>query len=115
MKFSPQLENHMEQLQKVEEQLQVLLTQKYQMEAQLKDIERTLEYLEKVPDDRDIYRNIGALLIKAEGKEKVMGELREKKETYELRLKSFDRQEKSLKDSYDALKKSITDALQMQQ
>ncbi len=115
MKFSPQLENHMEQLQKVEEQLQVLLTQKYQLEAQLKDVERTLDYLEKLPEDRDIYRNVGSLLIKADGKEKVMDDLQEKKETYELRLKSFDRQEKSLKDSYDALKKSITDALQVPQ
>ena len=115
MKFSPQLENHMEQLQKVEEQLQVLLTQKYQLEAQLKDIDRTLEYLEKVPEERDIYRNIGALLVKTDGKDKVVADLKEKKETYELRLKSFDRQENSLKDSYDALKKSITDALQLQQ
>lgn len=115
MKFSPQLENHMEQLQKIEEQLQVLLTQKYQLEAQLKDVERTLEYLEKVPEDRDIYKNVGSLLVKTDGKKVVVDELREKKESYELRLKSFDRQEKSLKDSYDALKQSITDALQMQQ
>ncbi len=114
MKFSPQLENHMEQLQKVEEQLQVLLTQKYQLEAQLKDIERTLDYLENLPEEREIYRNIGSLLIKADGKDKVIEELREKKESYELRLKSFDRQEKSLKDSYDALKKNITEALQVQ-
>lgn len=112
MKFSPQLENHMEQLQKVEEQLQVLLTQKYQLEAQLKDVERTLEYLEDLPDDRDIYRNIGSLLIKEDSREKVMKDLSEKKESYELRLKSFDRQEKSLKDSYDKLKKNITEALQ---
>ncbi len=115
MKFSPQLENHMEQLQKIEEQLQVLLTQKYQLEAQLKDIERTLDYLENMPEDRDIYKNVGSLLIKADGRDSVVAELKEKKETYELRLKTFDRQEKSLKDSYDALKKSITDALQMQQ
>ena len=109
--LSPQLQNQIAQFQQLQQQLQALLTQKYQMEAQLKEMERTLEELEKTPEGAAIYKNVGALLIKASGKDKINEDVSESKETLEIRLKAVDRQEKHMREKYQALQDQLNKAL----
>jgi prefoldin beta subunit len=109
--LSPQLQNQIAQFQQLQQQLQAVLTQKYQMEAQLKEIDRTLEELDKAPEDATIYRNVGSLLIKASGKAKVHEDVSENKETLEIRLKALDRQEKHMREKYQALQDQLNKAL----
>ncbi|MEM2943346.1 MAG: prefoldin subunit beta [Methanomassiliicoccales archaeon] len=109
--LSPKLQNQIAQFQQLQQQLQAILTQKFQMEAQLREIDRTLEELAKITDDVPIYRSVGSLLIKARDKESVVHEIQEDKETLEIRVKTLDRQEKALRERYQALQDQISKAL----
>ena len=52
------------------------------------------------------------LLVKAEDKESVEKELNEKKETFDIRIKALDRQEKHLMEKYQALQQELSQAIQ---
>ncbi|NLI74274.1 MAG: prefoldin subunit beta [Euryarchaeota archaeon] len=108
--LSPKVQNQIAQFQQLQQQLQALLSQKYQMDVQLKEMEHTIEELSKAPADVTVYRSAGSLLIKKEGKEELLNEIEESKETLEIRVKSLDRQEKSLRDRYQQLQEQISKA-----
>lgn len=109
--LSPKVQNQIAQFQQLQQQLQAVLNQKFQMDAQLKEMQRTTEELGKSPEDAVIYKSIGSLLIKAENKESVIKEIEEDKETLEIRVKTLERQEKSLKDRYQVLQDQLNKAL----
>lgn len=110
--ISPQLQNKIAQFQHMQQQIQVLSSQKFQLEAQLRDTERALAELEKTPNDTPIYKTVGSLMVKAEDKESVSKELSEKKETLDVRIKALDRQEKHLMEKYQTLQQELTKAIQ---
>jgi len=95
----PQVQNLVAQLQQLQQQLQAVITQRAQVEAMLKDTEQALEELKKVPDDSPVYKAVGNVLVK-EKKEDVVKELSEKKETYEIRIKTLQRQEEKLRERF---------------
>jgi prefoldin beta subunit len=109
--LSPKVQNQIAQFQQLQQQLQAVLNQKFQMDAQLKEMQRTTEELGKSPEDVVIYRSVGSLMIKAENKEAVLKEIEEDKETMEIRVKTLERQEKSLKDRYQVLQDQLNKAL----
>ncbi|MBI0583598.1 MAG: prefoldin subunit beta [Methanomassiliicoccus sp.] len=109
--LSPKVQNQIAQFQQLQQQLQSVLNQKFQMDAQVKEMQRTTEELNRSPEDVVIYKSVGSLLIKAEGKEAVLKEIEDDKETMEIRVKSLERQEKSLKDRYQTLQEQINKAL----
>ena len=109
--MSPKLQNQIAQFQQLQQQLQAILSQKFQMEAQLREVERTLEELGKVSDETPVYKNVGALLIKAEDKESVIKEIEEDKETLEVRVKTLNRQEKQMRERYQSLQEQLQKAL----
>jgi prefoldin beta subunit len=110
--ISPQLQNKIAQFQQMQQQIQVLSSQKFQLEAQLKDIEKAVSELEKISDDTPIYRSVGSLLVKAEDRDTLEKELAEKKETLDIRIKALDRQEKHLMEKYQSLQQELTQAIQ---
>ncbi len=110
--ISPQLQNKIAQFQHMQQQIQVLSSQKFQLEAQLRDTERAIAELEKAASDTPIYKTVGSLMVKAEDKESVSKELSEKKETLDVRIKALDRQEKHLMEKYQALQQELTKAIQ---
>lgn len=109
--LSPKVQNQIAQFQQLQQQLQSVLNQKFQMDAQLKEMQRTTEELGKAPEDVVIYKSVGSLMIKAENKESVLKEIEEDKETMEIRVKTLERQEKSLKDRYQVLQEQLNKAL----
>ncbi len=109
--LSPKVQNQIAQFQQLQQQLQAVLNQKFQMDAQVKEMARTTEELNKSPEDVVIYKSIGALLIKADSREAILKDIEESKETMEVRLKSLERQEKSLRDRYQALQEQLNKAL----
>lgn len=111
--ISPQLQNQIAQFQQLQQQLQAVSTQKVQMDAKLKEIERTIEELDNATGD--VYKNVGSLMIKVNDKETVKNELVEGKETYEVRIKSFERQEKQLREKYEVMQESLSKAMNQQQ
>ena len=81
MELPPQVRDQLVQYQQIQQQLQGVATQRFQLESKLGELDRTLEELEKVKDDAQIYKGIGSILVQVEGKESVKSELVEKKET----------------------------------
>lgn len=110
IEIPPQVQNLFAQLQQLKAQIEALGRQKMQVEALLRDTENALEELEKVDENSLIYKNVGELLIKA-SKETVKEELAEKKETYDLRLKTLERQEERVQKRYQQLQEQLRGAL----
>src|SRR5947209_18239110 len=79
--ISPQLQNQIAQYQQLQNQLQVLGSQRVQLEAKLREIEGTLEELVKIKDDTPVYKSIGLLLVKQDDREAFEKELEAHKET----------------------------------
>jgi prefoldin beta subunit len=65
------------------------------LDLQLKEIELSLVEVEKLDDKAEIYKNVGAILMRS-STPSIKGELQEKKETLELRIKTIQRQEKKV-------------------
>jgi len=106
----PMLQSQLAQLQQLKAQLEAVARQKMQVEALLKDSESALTELEKLDDNSVVYQNVGELMIKV-GKEEVKGDLSEKKETYDLRRKTLERQEERVQKKYQQLQQQLRVAL----
>lgn len=108
---SPQLQNQIAQYQQLQQQLQVLTSQRIQLEAKLREIEGTLEELGKLSGNTQVYKSIGMLLVRQDDREVLKKELEEHKETLTVRVKSVQRQEKALSERYESLGEKIRAAL----
>ena len=109
--ISPQLQNQIQQYQQLQQQLQVLGTQRLQLEAKLREIEGTLEELGKISGETPIYKSIGMLLVRQDDREALKKELEEHKETLTIRVKSIQKQEKALGERFEDLQGKIQAAL----
>jgi len=109
--FPPQIRQQLAQLQAVQQQAQALSVQRAQMESQIKETERTIEILEGLEADAEVYKSSGAILVRSE-KDKVAKELAEKKETLELHVKTVKKQEDrfagKLKEMQEEIQKAIS-------
>jgi len=108
----PQVQNQLAQFQQLQQQLQVLATQRLQLEAKLRETDGTLEELGKVGADTPVYRSTGSLLIRVEDREALKKELEEQKETLGIRVNTIKKQEKSLGERYEQLQQKLSQALE---
>ncbi|MCL2147925.1 MAG: prefoldin subunit beta [Methanomassiliicoccaceae archaeon] len=107
--ISPQLQNQIAQYQQAQQQLQAVSTQRMQMDAQRKEMARTSEELAKATGD--VYKSSGSLLIKVDDKEKIMTDIEESIEALDVRINGLARQEKMLRERYEALQETINKAM----
>jgi len=89
------------QLQVMQQNLQNLMGQKQQFQQQMEENDSALTELSK---SSKAYKIVGNLMV-AGKKEELEKELEEKKEMWELRLKSIDKQEELLKKRMAELQK----------
>ena len=106
----PQVQNLIAQLQQIQQQLQAVVAQKMQVEAMLKETEEALQEVQNSPEDAPIFKVAGSVLVKI-SKEKVLKELEEKKDTYDVRIKTLQRQEERLKERLTELQKKVQSML----
>lgn len=111
MEVSPQLQNQLAQYQQLQQQIQVILNQKFQLETQINEINNTLEELRNTPEENTIYKSIGSLLVKATDREALKKNLEEQKETISIRVKTLERQESHLRDRFQTLQEQLSQAL----
>lgn len=111
----PQLRNQLQLLQQLQQQAQVVVGQRVQLEMQVKELEKTLEELGKAKDSAPIYRSVGSLIIRARDKASVLAEVQEQKETTEVRLTSLKRQEEKLRERLGSMQREIQAALASQE
>ncbi|ADD08932.1 prefoldin subunit beta [Candidatus Aciduliprofundum boonei] len=110
LNLTPHLQEKLEQAQKLQGELEVIVAQRYQLEVSLKEVEKSLEELEKVGDDAPIYKHVGSILVRAKSKDEVKKELEEKKEMLELRIKAVQRQQELLQKKYEEIQREFAAA-----
>ena len=109
--MSKQLQDQINRLQQMRMQLQMILQQRQQVEIRLKEIEEALEELEKSEEKTPIYKSVGALLLKTKGKTEIAKELKENKESLELRKTTLDKQEGRTKEKLNELQSKVQNAI----
>jgi prefoldin beta subunit len=100
------------QLQQLQQQLQIVVNQRLQLDAGLKEAEMALEELQKT-EDTVVYKTVGGILIKST-KENMVKELEEKTETLKIRIKTLERQEEKLRERLVELQKKVQSMLSPQ-
>lgn len=105
---SQDMQEKLREFQELEQQIRLVLTQKYQFELQLREAKNTIEELDKSKKP-EVHKAIGQILIKT-SKESVKTELKEAIETLELRLKTLEKQEKKLNEKLQPLKDRLRGA-----
>jgi len=106
----PQVQNQLRQLQQLQQQLEIIIQQRLQVDIKLRETENALEELSKVDENTPIYKSVGNLIIKS-SKNDVVKSLEEEKENLEVRKKSFEGQENKLKEKIDELQKKVQESL----
>ncbi|WP_457554748.1 prefoldin subunit beta [Candidatus Pyrohabitans sp.] len=106
----PQLQHQLAQFQQLQQQAEAITTQRLQMELQLKEVARALDEVQKLGEDAEVYRSVGNLLIKST-RDDVEKELKERKETLELRISTLKRQEEKVTSRLKELQVKIQDAI----
>lgn len=97
-------EGKIQELQLLEQSLQNTLMQKQAFQMELSETQSALKEIEKSKDD--VFKIVGQLMIKAE-KAKVTEELSNKEKILGLRIKTLEKQEKSLTKKFEELRKEI--------
>ena len=93
-----------QEFQLLENNLQNILMQKQAFQMELSETDSAIEEIKNSGDD--VYKIIGQLMLKSD-KEKIKGELLEKKKLFELRLKSIEKQEFSLTKELEKLREDL--------
>lgn len=80
------------------------------MELQMKEVEHAAEEVAKLDVNAEVYKSVGSILVKSE-KVKVEEELKERKETLDLRIKTLQRQEERLQNRLKEMQAQIQEEL----
>ena len=92
--MNEKVDDKLKHIQLLEQNMQMLHQQKQQFQAQLVEVESALKELVKSTDS---YKIVGNIMVSSD-KEKLLNELKEKKESVELRITTLEKQEKQMKD-----------------
>ena len=112
MKLSQKVQIQLSQFEQVRQQLQMLTSQRIQVESTLRELNNALDELDKASKNTVLYNKVGSLLVKVDDKKKLKKEITEQKDTFDVRMKTLERQEKQLKERYTELQKDISKAVQ---
>ncbi len=105
-RLPPEVESKLARYQALQTQYNRIVQERVAVEAEIAEINRVLEVLNSVSQDTPVYRLLGTVLVKVE-RDKVISELKDRKEILERRLQRLKRQEEELKKQLDQLVKEI--------
>jgi prefoldin beta subunit len=91
------------QLQNIEQNINTIIGQKQQFQAQSMEIDNALS---QVNETDKVFRIIGNVMV-ASTQKKATEELKEKKEIVELRLKTMEKQEEKMREQAAVLQKDV--------
>ena len=94
----PWLQEQIAKLQQTQQNLQMTVSQKQQLEFENIETEKSLEELKKVPDDDAVFKFAATILVKS-NKQTLLEDLEEKKELIKTRTTVLAKQEDKLKTS----------------
>ena len=107
--ISPQTQHMLMQLQTYQQQLQVITTQKQQIELQLAEIDAAVDALKDVKEDT-VFKAVGPILAKV-NKSDTQKELKQTKELLELRVKTLEKQVEKVKDKMKELNDKVAETI----
>ena len=110
----PWLREQLTRLQQLQQNLQAIMMQKQQLEAESVEIEKATEELKKSGVDEAIYKSVGPLLIKTK-KDDTLKELDEKKDLSNTRLVVLGKQETRVKENLKEVENKINEMIRMGQ
>ena len=110
----PWLREQLTRLQQLQQNLQAILMQKQQLEAESVEIEKATEELKKSEQDEAVYKSVGPLLIKSK-KDDTLKELEEKKHLSNTRLVVLGKQESRVKENLKEVENKINEMIRMGQ
>jgi prefoldin beta subunit len=105
----PEFEKKLIEYESAERQLQMILLQKQQIQMQLNEINLATEELKKAKGD--VYKSIGSIMIRST-REDADQDLKEKKELFELRLNTLNKQDEKLKENLSAMQTDLQARMQ---
>jgi len=109
-----ELQKEIQQYQMTQQQLQMVMNQKMQSTMQMKETKDALEELRTAAAGTDVFKSIGRILVKAE-----IGDLKktlsDDAETFDVRVKSLEKQEKRLKEKMTEMEKTLMPKIQKAQ
>ena len=97
-------ESKMQELQLLEQGLQNTLMQKQAFQMELSETQAALKELKNSGDE--VFKIIGQLMIKSE-KSKITSDLENKEKVLNLRVSTLEKQESSLTEKFEGLRKEI--------
>lgn len=103
-KLDKQTRDELVEYQNLQQQIQLLLLQRQQVLAAIAELEKAREEVDK--SSGGFYRFIGSVLVPKK-KEELKKELKEEKESLELRRDVFQKQEARLRERFEALRKKL--------
>ena len=89
----------------LQQQLQNIMAQKEAMGIQLLEIKKALDELEKTKE-KEVFKIAGPILIKSDRAD-VLKELKERDDTFDIRLKSIEKEEKRVKLKIEELREKL--------
>jgi len=110
VKLPAQLQEELLRLQQLQQTLQAVISQRQQLEFESSEIDQALGELEKMDNKALVYKSIGSLLVKSE-RQKVIDELRERKELLNTRILVLTRQRSRMEERMKSLQKKIQERL----
>ena len=110
MSLNAQAQRLLAQYQQQQELYQSLVQQRTLLEAELKELKKVLEELEKLPDDVELYKNAGHVLYKAK-KDEVVKEIKDRIDIIEIKLAGLKKQEELVKSELEKLREQLQKAL----
>jgi len=102
MVLPPAAQQLIVQLQTFQQQYQTMAIQKESLVIQKLELDKALDELAKAADKEEVFKAVGPILIRST-KSALSGEMTEKKEMVETRLKSVDAQEKKLREKINEI------------
>ena len=99
-------DKNLQELQFLEQNIQNILFQKQAFQMELMETETSLKELESAGDE--VFKLVGQLMIKAD-KSKAKEDLENKKKLLDLRLKNIEKQEITLMEKVESLRKEVVD------
>ena len=100
MEMALNIENKIGQLKQIEQQLQSVMGQRYQIDMKLSETTKAVEGLDEVAEDTPVYSSSGKLFFRVDDHSKLKDKLSDEKEMLELRKSSLEKQEKTLRTTY---------------
>ncbi|MBR5503492.1 MAG: prefoldin subunit beta [Methanobrevibacter sp.] len=106
MDIPQNVQHQLNQFQQLQQQAQAVTVQKQNVDIQLRETETALEELKKTPEDAEVYKSAGNLLIKVE-RAATLEDLEDKVETLKLRQQTMERQEERVMKKLEEMQATI--------